>query len=68
MKNVWGVHVGTSQEEEQSEECICEPPQACLYYSRPSETVETDPHYAYEGLKDPAKGADPLEDHLSAFL
>ena len=50
-------------EDQQSEECICEPPRACLCWSRPSGTVERDTLYAYQGLKDPAKDAEPVGDH-----
>ena len=34
----------------------------------PPETVERDLLYAYQGLKDPAKGAEPVEDHLPASI
>ena len=30
MKSVWGAHVSTQEEDELSEECICEPPRVCL--------------------------------------
>ena len=30
MKSVWGAHVRTPEEDELSEECICEPPRVCL--------------------------------------
>ena len=29
-KSVWGAHFGTPEEDELSEECVCEPPPACL--------------------------------------
>ena len=30
MKRVWGAQVRTPEEDELSEECVCEPPQVCL--------------------------------------
>ena len=30
MKRVWGAHVRTPEEDELSEECVCEPPRVCL--------------------------------------
>ena len=30
MKSVWGAHVRAPEEDEPSEECVCEPPRACL--------------------------------------
>ena len=30
IKGVWGSHVRTLEEDELSEECVCEPPRACL--------------------------------------
>ena len=42
MKSVWGAHVSTPEEDELSEECVCEPPGACLCCHRPPETVERD--------------------------
>ena len=30
MKSVWGAHVRTPEEDDLSEECVCEPPRACL--------------------------------------
>ena len=30
MKSVWGAHVRTPEEDEVSEECVCEPPGVCL--------------------------------------
>ena len=43
-------------------------PPAGLCCNRPIETVEQKLLYAYQGLKDPARGADPVEDHLPAFI
>ena len=68
MKSVWGAHVRTPEEDELSEECVCEPPRASLCCTRPPETVERDLLYAYQGLKDPAKDAEPVEDHLPASI
>ena len=68
MKSVWGAHVRTPEEDELSEECVCEPPQECLCCTRPRETVERDLLYAYQGLKDPAKDAEPVEDNLPASI
>ena len=58
MKSVWGAHVRTPEEEELSEECVC-----C---QRPPETVERALLYAYQGLKDTTKDAEPVEDHPPA--
>ena len=66
MKSVWGAHVRTPEEDELSEECVCEPPQVCLCCHRPPETVEPDLLYAYQGLKDTTKDTEPVEDHLPA--
>ena len=52
MKSVWGAHVRAPEEDELSEECVCEPPRACLCCHRPPEMVERDLLYAYQGLKD----------------
>ena len=41
MKSVWGAHVRTPEEDDLSEECVCEPPGACLCCHSPSETYET---------------------------
>ena len=30
MNSVWGAHVSTPEEDELSEECVCEPPRLCL--------------------------------------
>ena len=40
MKSVWAAHVRTPEEDELSEECVCEPPRACLCCHRPPEIVE----------------------------
>ena len=68
MKSVWGAHVSTPEEDELSEECVCEPPGVCLWCHRPPETVERDLLYAYQGLKDTTKDAEPVEDHLPASI
>ena len=68
MKSVRGAHVRTPKEDERSEECICEPPRACLCCHRPPEMVEQDLLYAYQGLKDTTKGEEPVEDHLPASI
>ena len=39
MKSVWGAHVRTPEEDDLSEECVCEPPRACLCCHRPPEMV-----------------------------
>ena len=49
MKSVWGAHVKTPEEDELSEECVCEPPRACLCCHRPPEIVERDLLYAFQG-------------------
>ena len=66
--SVWGAHVRTPEEDEFSEECVCEPPQVCLCCHQPPETVEQDLLYAYQGLKDTTKDAEPVEDHLPASI
>ena len=68
MKSMWGANVRTREEDERSEECVCEPPRACRCCHRPPEMVEQDLLYAYQGLKDTAKGEEPVEDHLPASL
>ena len=68
MNSVWGAHVRTPEEDELSEECICEPPRISLCCHRPPETVERDLLYAYQGLKDTTKDAEPVEDHLPASI
>ena len=42
MKSLWGAHVRTLEEEDLSEECVCEPPRACLCCHRPPDTVQRD--------------------------
>ena len=64
MKSVCGAHVRTPEEDDLSEECVCEPPRACLCCHRPPEMVERDLLYAYQGLKDTTKGEESVEDHL----
>ena len=59
MKIVWGAHVRTPEEDEPSEECVCEPPQACLCCLPPPETVERDLLYAYQGSSAPPAGGSP---------
>ena len=68
MKSVWGAHVRTPEEDDLSEECVCEPPGGCLYCHRPSEMVEQDLLYAYHGLKDTTKGEESVEDHLPTSI
>ena len=68
MKSVWGAHVGTPEEDDLSEECVCEPPRACLCCHRPPEMVERDLLYAYQGLKDTTKGGESLEHHLQTSI
>ena len=68
MKSVWGAHVRTPEEHDLSEECVCEPPQACLCCHRPPGMVERDLLYAYQGLKDTTKGEESSEDHLPTSI
>ena len=68
MKNVWGAHVRTPEEDDLSEECVCELPRACLCCHRPPEFVERDLLYAYRRLKDTTKGEESVEDHLPASI
>ena len=68
MKSVWGTHVRTPDEDELSEECVCEPPQVCLCCHRPPETVERDLFYAYQGLENTTKDAELVEDHLNGSI
>ena len=68
MKSVWGAHVRTPEEDNLSEECVCESPRACLCCHRPPEMVEQDLLYAYQGLKDTTKGEESVEDHLPTSI
>ena len=68
MKSVWGAHVRTPEEDELSEEYVCEPPRVCLCCHQPPGTVERYLLYAYQGLKDTTKDAKPVEDHLPASI
>ena len=68
MKSVWGAHVRTPEEDELSEECVCEPPRVCLCCHGPLGTVKRDLLYAYQELKDTTKDAEPVEDHLPASI
>ena len=68
MKSVWGAHVRTPEEDELSEECVCQPLRLCLCCHRQPETVEPDVLCAYQGLKDTTKVAEPVEDHLPASI
>ena len=68
MKSVWGAHVRTPEEDDLSEECVCEPPRACLCCHRPPEMVEQDLLYAYQGLKDTTAGEESVEDHLPTSI
>ena len=66
MWSIWGAHVRTPEEDELSEECVCEPPRVCLCCHRPPETAERHLLYAYQGLKDTTKDAETVENHLPA--
>ena len=68
MKSMWGTHVRTPEKDELSEQCACERPRVCLCCHPPSETVEQDLLYAYQGLTDTPKDAEPVEDHLPASI
>ena len=68
MKSVWGAHVRTPEVDELSEECVCEPLRVCLCCHHPPETVERDLVYAYKGLRETTKDAEPVEDHLPASI
>ena len=68
MKSMWGADVRTPEEDDLSEECVWEPPRACLCCRRPPEMVERDLLYAYQGLKDTTKGEESVEDHLPAYI
>ena len=67
MKSVWGAHVRTPEEDDLSEECVCEPPRACLCCHRPPEMVGQD-LYAYQRVKDTTKGEESVEDHLPTSI
>ena len=58
----------TPEEDDFSEECVCEPPPACLCWHRPPEMVEQDLLYAYQGLKDTTTGEESVEDHLPTCI
>ena len=66
VKSLRGAHVRTPEKDEFSEECVCKPPRVCLCCHRPPDAVERDLLYAYQGLKDTTKDADPVEDHVPA--
>ena len=68
MKSGWGAHVRTPEEDDLSEECVCEPPRLCICCHGPPQTVEPDLLYAYQGLIDTTKDAEPVEDHLPASI
>ena len=68
MKSVWGAPVRTPEEDDLSEECVCEPSQACLCCHFPPEMVERDLIYAYQGLEDTTKGEESVKDHLSTSI
>ena len=68
MKSVRGAHVRTLEEDKLSEECVCEPPRVFICCHRPPATVERDFLYAYQGLKDTTKDAEPVEDQLPASI
>ena len=68
MKSIWGAHVRIPEEDEHSDECVCEPPGACLCSHRPAQILEQDLLYGYQGLKDTTKDAEPVEDHLPASI
>ena len=67
-KSVWGAHVRTPEEDHLLEECVCEPPGACLCSHRPPEMVQRDLLYAYQGLKDTTKGEESVEYHLPTSI
>ena len=68
MKSVWGAHVRSPEEDDLSEECVCEPPRACLCCHRPPEMVERDLLYAYQRLKDTTKVEESVQDHLPGSI
>ena len=63
MKSMWGAHVRTSEEDDISEKCVWDPPRGCLCRNRPPQTLDRDLLHAYQGLKDPAKDDEPVEDN-----
>ena len=67
-KSVWGANMRTPEEDDLSEECVCEHPRACLCCYRPPEMVERDLLYAYQGLKDTTKGEESVDDHLPTSI
>ena len=68
MESLWCAHVRTPEEDDLSEECVCEPPRACLCCHRPPGMVEQELLYAYQGLKDTTKGGEWLGDHLPTSI
>ena len=68
MKSVWGAHVRTPEEDDLSEECVCEHPRACLCCHRPPVMVDRYLLYAYQGLKDTTKGEESVEDSLPTSI
>ena len=58
----------TPEEDDLSEECVCEPPRACLCCHFPPEMVERDLLYAYQRLNDTTKGEESVEDHIAASI
>ena len=68
MKSVWRSQVRTPEEDKLSEECVFEPPRACVCCHRPPETVERDLLYADQGPKDTTKDAEPVEDLLPGSI
>ena len=58
----------TAEEDDLSEECVCEPPRACLSCLLRPEMVERDLLSAYQALKDTTKGEESVEDHLPASI
>ena len=42
LKSVWVAHVRLLKEDELSEKYVCEPPPACLCYTKTPETVKRD--------------------------
>ena len=68
MKSLRGAHIRTPEEDELLGECVCEPPQACLCCHQPPETVKRDLLYAYQGLKNTTKDAEPVDNHPPASI